>query len=166
MRSDRNLLNPQFIGLCAHSGVFMLIALPFFHGVIWRQHFSKVNCSIAASQMVALMGPSGAGKTTLLNCMVGRSAGEGVIVIKCPSFLTNLGCYLIGETPPHSRCLFGSGAVLHGGIKYNAQKLSKVRASIGYVTQAGGAVEKDGSKKWFQEQSRDPAPISFPQQIP
>ena len=93
------------------------------------------------------MGPSGAGKTTLLNCMVGRSAGERVIVIKCPSFLTNLGCYLIGETPPHSRGQFGSGAVLHGGIKYNAQKLSKVRASIGYVTQAGGAVEKDGSKK-------------------
>lgn len=34
---------------------------------------------------------------------------------------------------------------MHGGIKYNAQKLSKVRASIGYVTQACGPVEKDGS---------------------
>jgi len=44
----------------------------------WRVGFSKftqVSCSIDATEMVALMGPSGAGKTTLLNCMVGRSAG-------------------------------------------------------------------------------------------
>ena len=70
----------------------------------WRVGFSKfaqVSCSIDATEMVALMGPSGAGKTTLLNCMVGRSAG----------------------------------GVMQGAITYNAQQLSKVRASIGYVTQ-------------------------------
>ena len=70
----------------------------------WRVIFSKftqVSCSIDATEMVALMGPSGAGKTTLLNCMVGRSAG----------------------------------AMMQGTISYNTQQLSKVRGSIGYVTQ-------------------------------
>lgn len=40
-----------------------------------RKLLDHVSCSIDATEMVALMGPSGAGKTTLLNCMVGRSAG-------------------------------------------------------------------------------------------